>query len=443
MLYQGTSRELFRHYALPQMLGLLFNSVYVIVDGIFIGNVLGRDSMAAAGVAVPLVEILIAISMAVGSGAGVMISGQLARGKDRQARSVFNAALICTAALSVLIALLGNVFLHSIADLFGATPRIHAEAVTYMRYIVSLSPFMLFSYLLNSLTRNDGAPKLAMFAMSFGSVSNIFLDYLFMCPMNMGIGGAALATALGPIFSVMIMLPHFLKKKGNLYFTSEHFSPKLVLRVLEFGFPSFIMEFTIGIVTFIYNKAIVRYGFGEIGLAAYLVIGYLILIVLTLFLGMAEGLQPVFSYLYGAGENDRCESMRRYAVRTALITGAVIYVVIIFFSKYFYMIFNPGDTDLVRFASQKSIRYFWGFFAAGINIIMISFWQSVQKTGFSLLTALSRSVIWQPLFILLLPHIFGNEAVWFCHSVSECATLLLVTVLLKKCGKRRGAADGA
>ena len=281
---------------MPQMIGLLLNSIYLIVDGIFIGNRLGRDGMAAAAVSVPFIEVLIALSMAVASGAGIIISSQLGQKENEKAIQTFNTAILCSANIGIAAIILGNIFLHPLAEILGSTPQIHHKAISYLWYIVTFSPFLLFSFLLGGLARNDGCPKLAMFALSFGSVSNMVLDYLFMYPLNMGIAGAALATAIGPIFSVAILLPHFLMKRGNLYFARLKIQLHNIRRIFILGFPSFIMEFTIGIVTFVYNYAIVKHGYGEIGLAAYLVIGYLMLIILTIFLGMAEGLQPVFSY---------------------------------------------------------------------------------------------------------------------------------------------------
>ena len=431
-MYEGSSRQLFMKYAVPQMIGLVFNSVYMIVDGVFIGNVLGCDSMAAAAVAVPLIEILIALSMAIASGAGIIISGQLARGEHERALHVFDTALIIAAAVSAIIAIFGNIFLDGLAKLLGSTSQIHGEATAYIRYIVTFSPFLVFSFLLSGLVRNDGSPRLAMFALAFGSVSNIVLDFVFMVPLHMGIGGAALATAVGPVFSVVIMLPHFLFKRGHLYFAVPKLRLPDVGRILQFGFPSFIMEFTIGIITFVYNIAIVRYGFGEIGLAAYLLIGYLMLIILTLFLGMAEGLQPVFSFFTGACETTRCEDMRRFATRVFLAVGIVCYALIFFFSKHFYAIFNPGDAELIAFASGKSLLYFCGFFLAGFNILMISFWQSTQASAKALAISLGRSVIFLPLLVLILPHIFGSDAVWLCHSRGEALTACAALIFLMR-----------
>lgn len=286
-MYEGTPRQLFARYALPQMIGLLFNSVYLIVDGVFIGHRLDTGSMAAAAVSVPLIEILIAVSIALASGAGVLISGFLSRGEREKAVKIFNTAFCCALAIGAAVIVLGNLFIVRLAVLLGSTPDIHVEAVEYMRYIVTFSPFQILSFLLSGLARNDGRPRLAMVALAVGSCSNILLDWFFMYPLNMGIGGAALATAIGPVFSVMILLPHFLRRRGELYFSLTRPAADGIGRILSLGFPSFVMEFTIGIITFVYNAAIVRCGYGELGLAAYLVIGYLMLIILTLFLGMA------------------------------------------------------------------------------------------------------------------------------------------------------------
>jgi putative MATE family efflux protein len=431
-MYKGSSARLFQTYALPQMIGLLFNSIYIIVDGLFIGNRLGRDAMAAAAVGVPLVEILISVSMAAASGAGVLISGQLGRNEKKQAMATFNTAVLVTACISAGIAVFGNLFIDETADLFGATAQIHQDAVTYIRWIITFSPFLMYSYLLGGMVRNDGRPKLAMYALTLGSLSNILLDYIFMYPLNMGIGGAALATAVGPVLSDLLLLPHFLKKRGSLVFAHVTVRMRHVKEIFRLGFPSFIMEFTIGMITFIYNAAIGIYGFGEIGLAAYLLIGYLMLIILTLFLGFSEGLQPVFSYFAGTGEKQRSRDLRRYAARVYLAVGLVCYGLILLFSRYFYALFTSGDAELLHFAESRSRVYFFGFILAGINILMISFWQSCQKTKLSLIISLSRSLIFPPLLVLVLPHLFGREALWLCHSLSECLTAVLAFLLLRK-----------
>lgn len=190
------------------------------------------------------------------------------------------------------------------------------------------------------------------------------------------------------------------------------------------------LKATIGIITFVYNFAIVHYGFGEIGLAAYLVIGYLMLIILTLFLGMAQGLQPVFSYFMGTGEEKRSKSLLGFSIKAFLAIGVLCYVLIVFFSRGFFTIFNPGDIELINFMESKSLPYFSGFFLAGFNILMISYWQANGRTSNALTVSLCRSVIWPPILVAVLPLIFGSEAVWLCHSISEIMTAIIAVVLI-------------
>ncbi len=421
-MYEGKSLKLFRKFAVPQMIGLLFNSVYVIVDGVFIGNCLGRNSMAAAAVAVPFIEILVALSMAVASGAGIIISEKLGRKETKAARQTLGQSTLILFFIGALIVILGNVFIYPLANLLGATELIQAEALIYLKYIICFSPFLLFSFLLGALVRNDGKPKLAMCALTFGAISNIVLDYVFMYPLNMGIAGAALATTLGPIFSVLILAPHFLFKQGNLYFEKFNFHLNDAKQIIILGFPSFIMEFTIGIITFLYNFAIIKNNFGEIGLAAYLIIGYLMLIILTVFLGLAEGLQPIFSYFNGTSDFARSKELLLLAIKIFLTIGILCYLAILLFSHSFILLFAPNDPMLVQFTHDRCIIYFFGFFLAGLNILMIIYWQSTKKINQALIISLLRSVIITPTLIIILPIVFSNEAIWFCHSLSEIVT---------------------
>ena len=429
-MFEGKPRELFARFAIPQMIGLLFNSVYTIVDGVFIGNRLGREAMAAAAVAVPLIEILISVAIAVAVGAGVLIAARLGSGKGDEARRLFNTAAWMIGAAGLGVVLLGNLCLEPLALLLGAAPEVLPQAMDYLWYIVTFAPFQLFSFLLGGMARNDGRPKLAMTAMIVGAASNIVLDYVFMYPLNLGIRGAALATALGPIFSVLILLPHFLLRRGTLYFQAVR--PRLPegRSILVCGAPSFLMEFSIGIVTFLYNVAVSRHGYGELGLAAYLMIGYLMLILLTLFLGMAEGLQPVFSRLMATGERERNLAMRRFSAKVFLGVGMVSCLLIFLGSRWFFLLFAPEDPELTAFAASRSIPYFCGFFLTGFNILMISFLQATRQTGKAMLLSLLRSVILPPALLLLLPALLGREAVWVCQSAADALTALVAICFL-------------
>ena len=235
----------------------------------------------------------------------------------------------------------------------------------------------------------------------------------------------------------------FLFGRGTLRFARCKLEFPLIRQILYMGVPSFIMEFSIGIVTFVYNSAIVRHGSGELGLAAYLLIGYIMLIVLTLFLGMAEGLQPVFSYFSGTGEQERNRALRRFAMMIFIALGLVCYVLIVLFSKNFYAIFSQNDPELIAFASDKSRTYLCGFFLAGFNILMISYWQSTKQTKQALVISLLRSMVLPPLLVTVLPLLFGGEVIWLCHSFAEALTACAVGMIKKHCGDAPAKASGS
>ena len=180
-MYEGRSPALFFRFAVPQMIGLLFNSVYTIVDGVFIGHRLGREAMAAAAVAVPLIEILISAAIAVGSGAGVLIAAHLEMRDWTGARKLFNTAAWTLGAAGLLVCALGNLLLVPLARLLGATPEVLEPACAYLWFIVTFAPFQLFSFLLGGMARNDGRPRLAMAAMIEAGEKIFWFLVLFVC----------------------------------------------------------------------------------------------------------------------------------------------------------------------------------------------------------------------------------------------------------------------
>ena len=157
---------------------------------------------------------------------------------------------------------------------------------------------------------------------------------------------------------------------------------------------------------------------------------------------MAQGLQPVFSYFMGTGEEKRSKALLGFSVKIFLAIGIFCYILIIFFSRGFFTIFNPGDIELINFMESKSLPYFSGFFLAGFNILMIAYWQANERTGKALTVSLARSVLYPPVLILILPLLFGSEMVWLCHSASEALTAITACILLvalrKKSMKKKG-----
>ncbi|QQO10154.1 MATE family efflux transporter [Breznakiella homolactica] len=428
-------------YVIPQMIGLVFNSIYFIVDGIFIGNRLGSTALAAAGVAVPVVEITIALSMLISVGTGIIISTRLGQGDENGAVAVFNFSNVIALAVGAAFAVLGNIFIVPLARFLGATDVLLGDTVTYLRYFISFSPFLIFSFALGTYARNDQRPTLAMAALTIGSLSNILLDYVFMYPLNMGMAGAALATGLGPVFSVLILLPHFLRKKGKLFFRRPSFSMSTLVKIGQNGTPAFVAEFSLGFVTLMYNIFIIRNGLGEDGLAAYMVIGYAALICLTAFLGASQGVQPAVSFFSGAGEKGKIRELFKAMLLFTAALGIVFYGLLFFFGKNFFSIFIRDNPPLLQFAADNARIYFLNLLPAGINILMISFLQSMERSAESLVISLSRSTVPVVLGLIVLPLLFPDTGLWLAVTFAEVLTFALGIIVWKKWPLRKQPAQ--
>lgn len=419
------SNNIFREllsYMIPGIAGLLFNSLYIVVDGLFVARMLGREPLAAVTVGVPIVEVLLAISMLISVGAGVLISNKNGSGEDEEARRIFNISARLLLIVSILIASLSLIFIEAIAKILGATPDILDLVVEYLRYFFVFSPAFMFSYASSTWLRNDSRPKLVMVAQIIGALSNVFLDWLFMGPLKMGIGGAALATGLGPILSILIMSPHFISKKGNLYFEKVRMDFRVILDMLLKGIPSFAMEFALGITTLCVNIAISIH-LGAIGFAAFGIIGYIALIVLSIFLGMAEGSQPLISFYYGAKKDENIKKILRISLQLAASIGLVTYGLLYKFAQIPVSIFADNDVELIQTAMTASRYYFPALFASGINIILASFVQSIGQWKGSVLISLSRSLIILLPLLLILPNLLGGLGIWLSVPLAELLTL--------------------
>ena len=396
-MYEGKSHTLFAKYAVPQMIGLLFNSVYMIVDGVFIGNRLGRDAMAAAAVSVPLVEILIALSMAVSTGAGVMISAHLGQGQKERARHMFSLAALCTAVMGLLISVFGTIFIHPLAELLGSTPVIHDEAISYMWYIITFSPFLLFSFLFSGLVRNDNRPKLAMFALMFGSVSNIVLDYVFMYPLNMGIAGAALATGIGQLLSLCVYLFVYLRTELPVRLSRSGLHPDVALdgKLYAIGVPAILnLALPSLLVTFL-NSLLA--GFSQ----SYVVIlGIYYKLQTFLYLpanGIVQGMRPLIGYNYGAREHARVKKLYELTLFMSIAIMALGTVICLLASGQLIGLFTSNPDTIA--AGAKALRIICiGFVVSAVSTTSSGALEGLGKgvPSHSTAAALARTVCGTP-----------------------------------------------
>ncbi|NLY21493.1 MAG: MATE family efflux transporter [Tissierellia bacterium] len=419
-------------YAGPGILGLVANSLYIVVDGIFVAKMLGANSLAAVTTVVPIVEILIALSLMISIGGGIYISICQGKGQLEESRVYFNHGLVFTIGISIGILILGILLRSQIVGALGATPDIMDEAINYFTWFIAFVPFFTLNYALGTWIRNDGKPNLAMAGQVIGAIANIVLDYIFMGPLNMGIAGAAIATGLGPVIGIAIVMPHFLGKKGTLYIEKFKWSWKYIKDILIGGLPSFSIEFALGAMSFLCNLFISA-KLGAQGLAAFGVIGYINLILLSVFLGIGQGTQPLVSRFYGQSDLESIQYIYKFSASFSFLLGVIGYGLLLFVKAPITAIFiDSSDIELTNLTMNAINLFFITFAITGVNVATASIFEAKHSVAYSIMISFLRA------FGLLLPTLFvmntlGNSmALWLAVPIAEVLTLPVSLLLWKR-----------
>ena len=416
---QTTCRNQFIKYTSLNVLGMLGLSCYILADTFFVAKGLGANGLAALNLAIPVYSFIHGSGLMIGMGGATKYAICQSRKEQQTANYAFTNAALLVLIFAVSFFLLGLLGSGSLAYLLGADMAVFQMAKTYLQVILLFAPMFLLNNLLLCFVRNDGAPQLSMAAMIGGSLSNVLLDYIFIFPCQMGIFGAAFATGLAPIISMLILSPFFWKKKNRFHLSRCKLSGKLSRNIFSAGLPSFITEVSSGIVIIVFNLIILRLQ-GNIGIAAYGVIANLSLVVLSIYTGIAQGIQPLISKNYGAGANHNVQTVLRYALFTEIVISLVLYAIVFFGAPQIAAVFNSEQNALLQSIAETGLKiYFTGCLFAGFNIILSVYFTSTEYAPPAHVISLLRG------FLLVIPLAFllsfhgGLNGVWCTFPLTE------------------------
>lgn len=419
-------------YTIPGILGLLANSLYIVVDGIFVAKILGSKSLAAVTAVVPVVEILIAISLLISVGGGIYISICHGENNDVKARKYFNNGLYFTLIISIFILIVSLIFRTKFVAILGATPDIFTESVEYFTWFILFVPFFTLNYALGTWIRNDRKPELAMIGQIIGAVLNIVLDYVFMGPLQMGIKGAAIATGLGPIVGILILLPHFLRKKGSLYIEKIKLDWEYIKDIIISGIPTFTIEFALGIMSFLCNIFIAS-KLGANGLSSFGVIGYVNLIFLSIFLGIGQGTQPLISRYYGEKDTFNIQLIYKYTSIFSFIIGIIIYIILITIKIPIIKTFiNSSEIEIINLTSKAITLFFFSYAITGVNVITANILSAKHSVEYSILISMLRSFVFLLPMLYFLSKFTNPMAIWLAVPIAELLTFPISYILINK-----------
>lgn len=409
-------------YVSLNVAGMIGTSVYILADTLFVANGIGETGIAALNLALPIFSLIQGFSFMLGIGGATWYSILRAQNKHEEATKSYTQTLIFAGIISFLLVLVGLVGSGAITQLVGADQETFSMTNTYIKVIMLFSPFFIFNNMFVAFIRNDRNPKLAMTAMLLGSVINIIFDYIFIFPLEMGMFGAALATSCAPILGLILMSFHFKREENSLRLTKIKIKLSAFWTIIKLGISSFITEMSSGIVMFIFNILILGIA-GNVGVAAYGVISNLAIIAIAIFTGVAQGIQPIISHIFGLRSSTLLKRNLIYALMTSLSISALIYLVIGSGSEQLVSFFNRDNNPvLAEIANEGMLIYFIGMFFAGFNIIAIACLSAMDQAGLAFRFSIFRSIVLIIPISFVLANYFQLTGVWASFVIAEAIT---------------------
>lgn len=427
-LLKDNVHKLYFKYFFPTIGGALSTSIYILFDTIFIGQGVGPEGLAALNIALPIYSIYFGTGLLVGVGGSTLFSIERGRGREERANKIFTLSMALGGTIAIVYTLISFVFLKQIAFAFGATTEILPLVKEYMIVVaIGTIPFVMGS-VISPFIRADKAPKRVMVAVIFSGFLNILLDYIFVFPLKMGMKGAAIATVISYTVSFLIMASHFLSKNNTLSFSKSYYNSKYIKRIFKCGAPSLLVEISSGFVILIFNHQILRI-LGEDGVTAYSIISNTAIIVVALFNGVCQTIQPLISTNYGAGEEKRTREFKSIAIKTALIIGTIACVFCFLFPDTITNVFVK-PTNRVLIIAREAIRYYvFAFIILGINMVLGAYFQAIELGREAFILVLLRGLLLVSVLVYILPKFLDIRGVWLSVPIAEALTLIVALIL--------------
>lgn len=425
--------KLLINFSVPAITGMVVQALYNIVDGLFVGRMVGSMGLAGTAVARPLMNILLAFSMLFGVGTSALISIKMGERKQEEAQTILSNGFFMMLTVGIAVSIIGSFLIRPILNLTSSSDVYTLEhyAMPYARIIVAGAVFQMIGFALNHSIRAQGNPKAAMYTMIIGAVINTILDAWFVIGLNMGVQGAAIATIISQAISMIWVLYFFITKKSNIRLKLK-LKPdfKIVYKIMAIGSSAFALQIAASLVMTFYNNGLATYGrfllLGEnigksvselekmgsdIALAAFGIINSISLLVLMPIFGINQGAQPIMGYNYGAKQYDRVRKTFNLAVGVATVWMVVCFFAALSFSGQVVELFSKRDENfeyLLKYGVMGIRIILLTLPIIGFQIVSTSYFQAVGKPKKAMVLSLSRQVLFLVPLLYIMPKIFFN-----------------------------------
>lgn len=427
--------RLFSKYVSQNILGMIGISAYILADTFFISLAEGATGIAALNLVLPIYSLIFAIGSMMGVGSATRFNIESAR-ENKAANRYFSNAIFFAILFGAVFILLGIFAADKILVLLGGDAEIIAVGTSYTRIFMLFAPFFMLNYIFNAFVRNDGAPSLAMAATLLSSLFNIVFDYILMFPLGLGMAGAALATAFSPIVGILICSMHFRSKNRTVRFIWATPSVKRIFRSCQLGVSAFIGEMASGITTLVLNFLILAIS-GNIGVAAYGIVANTALVATSIFNGISNGGQPLFSNFYGKSEKASVGKILKLSIVTCVVLAVLVVLVTQLLAEPIVQVFNSeNSTEMAAHAILGLKIYFVGYLFAGFNIVGTGYLSATENAAWAFATSVLRGIVAIILCAVILSKLLGMTGVWMAFPVAEAITTVVMIIGIIRNQKR-------
>ena len=413
---------------IPTMIGMLVNAFYNLVDAYFVGG-LGESQMGAISVVYPLGQVIVGLGLLFGNGAASYISRLLGRGDKENADKVASTALYSSVSVGAVIILFSMVFLHPILKLLGATDSILPYAATYAGIYIVSCIFNVFNVTMNNIVTSEGAAKTTMCALLTGAVLNIALDPLFIYVFDLGVAGAAIATAISQVVSTCVYLTYIFRKKSVFHFRVKDctYTKETMSEIFKIGIPTLVFQILTSVSISLINNAAGDYG--DSAIAGMGVVTRLISMGSLSVFGFIKGFQPIAGYSYGAKKFDRLREAIKTSILWSTVFCVIFGVILALFPTAIVSQFTKGDAEMIRIGAA-SLR------ANGISIMLFGFYTVYSslflalgkgREGF-ILGACRQGICFIPV-ILLLPMVWGLNGIMYAQPIADVLSAVITVFM--------------
>ena len=422
-------KRLLLRLSLPAMIGLLVNSLYTMVDMLFVGNAVGPMGIAALGLSMPVYLIITGIALMIGVGGASLVSRQLgAHQSDEVGKTVFT-SLVGIVAMTVILSAVGLFWFSTVARTLGATADTAPFLGDYLGTLLWGAPFIASATVLNALLRAEGQAKKAMLANLIGNGLNILLDALFILSFRWGVSGAALATIIGQSAAAVFSLSMILSKRSAIMLRQENcvFSLNRLGRITTLGSATLIRQLGTSVVTIVVNQSLSRYG-GTLAIASYGITGTLLMFLNMPNSGIVQGFQPIAGYHHGAKHMQTVYSILKLTLLTTILLGTLLYLPVVLFTGGMLRLFT-ADTTLMTRAIPAARIILIGLPLLGVQSVGTVYFQSTGRA----LPAISLWIVRQ--FVLVIPLImlfgslFGTIGIYVAFPLADALSAALIGTL--------------